>query len=100
MSSANASNLVWFKILSSGNGLNLNTANQSSFTEEDGKMSEAGALPTAVGAGDMSESDAAIAMAMAATKNGDSNIEIDEALFDGEDLDIVEEDLETLDLED
>ena len=60
-------------------------------------MDLAGALPPKGGSGD---TDAAIAMAMAATKNGDTNIEIDEDLFDGEDLDIVEEDLETLDLED
>ncbi|KAL4217130.1 hypothetical protein ACF0H5_023584 [Mactra antiquata] len=67
------------------------------------KMDIAGALPpapskTTEGAGD--STDTAIAMAMAATKDGDINIEIDEDLFDGEDLDIVEEDLETLDLED
>lgn len=68
---------------------------------EEKKMDEAGALPLgAEGGGEPSDADAAIAMAMAATKNSDLNIEIDEDLFDGEDLDIVEEDLETLDLDD
>ena len=63
-------------------------------------MDEAGALPPAKdGSGD-SKTDEAIAMAMSATLNGDINIDIDEELFDGEDLDLVEEDLETLDLED
>jgi hypothetical protein len=62
-------------------------------------MDLAGALPTATGGGEATADDA-IAMAMAATKDGDMNIEIDEDLFDGEDLDAVEEDLETLDLED
>lgn len=62
-------------------------------------MDQAGALPMATsGAG--ATADDAIAMAMAATKEADMNIEIDEDLFDGEDLDAVEEDLETLDLED
>lgn len=62
-------------------------------------MDEAGALPEAAsGGGDAT--DEAIAVAIAATKDGDMNIEIDETLFDGEDLDAVEEDLETLDLED
>ena len=61
-------------------------------------MDEAGALPPAKdGSGD-SKTDEAIAMS--ATLNGDINIDIDEDLFDGEDLDLVEEDLETLDLED
>ena len=47
------------------------------------------------------ETDEAIAVAMAATMNGDiGDIEIDEDLFDGEDLDQVEEDLDTLDLDD
>ena len=76
------------------------------FSEAD-KLDIAGALPSgatgggAEGGGDPSSSaDAAIAFAMAATKDGEANIEIDEALFDGEDLDLVEEDLETLDLDD
>ena len=63
----------------------------------------AGALPpmTNGGGGDTMDTDAAIAMAMSATKDGgDMNIEIDEDLFDGEDLDALEDDLETLDLED
>lgn len=77
---------------------------------EEDKMDEAGALPQGInsngipedtdGGGEPSETDAAIAMAMAATKDSDLNIEIDEDLFDGEDLDAVEEDLETLDLDD
>ncbi|XP_045178488.2 zinc finger CCCH domain-containing protein 15-like [Mercenaria mercenaria] len=67
--------------------------------DEANKMDEAGALPMATG-GTGDTADGAIAIAMAATKDGDMNIEIDEDLFDGEDLDAVEEDLETLDLED
>jgi len=67
---------------------------------EASKMDEAGALPPpGDGSGDTTETDAAIAMAMAATKGGDMNIEIDEDLFDGEDLDLIEDDLETLDLD-
>ncbi|XP_052813627.1 zinc finger CCCH domain-containing protein 15-like [Mya arenaria] len=73
--------------------------------DEAGKLDMAGALPPgasggAEGGGEPSDADAAIAMAMAATKEADMNIEIDEALFDGEDLDLVDEDLETLDLDD
>lgn len=59
--------------------------------DEDSKLSEAGALPQS----DNVTTDEALAAGIA---NGD--IEIDEDLFDGEDLDQVEEDLETLDLED
>ena len=68
------------------------------FLDEDAKLSEAGALPPE---NNMRETDEAIAVAMAATMNGDiGDIEIDEDLFDGEDLDQVEEDLDTLDLDD
>ena len=65
-------------------------------------MNEAGALPPPPdGSGDL-QTDEAIAMAMAATLNGDINVDmpIDEDLFGGEDLDQVEEDLETLELSD
>ena len=65
-------------------------------------MDEAGALPPANdGSGD-SKTDEAVAIAMAATLNGDINVDmpIDEDLFGGEDLDQVEEDLETLELDD
>ncbi|XP_052080573.1 zinc finger CCCH domain-containing protein 15-like [Mytilus californianus] len=62
--------------------------------DEESKLNEAGALPPK---NNMSDTDAAIAVAMAANMNGD--IEIDEDLFDGEDLDQIEEDLETLDLD-
>lgn len=55
--------------------------------DEESKLNEAGALPTT---DNMSDTDAA-------NMNGD--IEIDEDLFDGEDLDQIEEDLETLDLD-
>lgn len=71
--------------------------------DESTKLDEAGAIPPTVngpGGGEPSDTDAAIAMAMSATLNGDTNIEIDEELFGGEDLDLVEEDLETLDLDD
>ena len=70
-------------------------------------MDEAGALPAPDGSGDtktdvITKTDEAIAMAMSATLNGDINIDmaIDEDLFGGEDLDQVEEDLETLELDD
>ncbi|OWF56504.1 zinc finger CCCH domain-containing protein 15-like [Mizuhopecten yessoensis] len=63
---------------------------------EEDKLDLAGALPPK---NHISETDEAIAAAMAATVNGDA-IEIDEDLFDGEDLDLVEEDLDTLDLSD
>ncbi|WAR09914.1 ZC3HF-like protein [Mya arenaria] len=79
--------------------------NGTAEASEAGKLDMAGALPPgasggAEGGGEPSDADAAIAMAMAATKEADMNIEIDEALFDGEDLDLVDEDLETLDLDD
>ncbi|XP_033728094.1 zinc finger CCCH domain-containing protein 15-like [Pecten maximus] len=63
---------------------------------EEGKLDLAGALPPKP---PIPDTDVAIAAAMAATVNGDT-IEIDEDLFDGEDLDLVDEDLETLDLSD
>lgn len=46
--------------------------------------------------------DAAIAAAIAATVNGEiaADVPIDENLFDGDDLDFVEDELETLDLSD
>lgn len=48
------------------------------------------------------ETDAAIAMAVSATVNGEAaaDMPIDEELFAGDDIDLVEEDLETLDLAD
>lgn len=48
------------------------------------------------------ETDAEIAMAVSATVNGDleTDIPIDEDLFDGDDIDQVEEDLETLEMDD
>lgn len=48
------------------------------------------------------ETDAAIAMAVSATVNGEVPVDmaIDEDLFAGDDIDLVEEDLETLDLDD
>ncbi|XP_060076174.1 zinc finger CCCH domain-containing protein 15-like [Ylistrum balloti] len=70
-------------------------ASKDNENEED-KLDLAGALPPK---NNQSETDEVIAAALAATVNGDT-IEIDEDLFDGEDLDLVEEDLETLDLSD
>ena len=75
------------------------------YISESQKMDEAGALPPPDGSGDTrtdeaTKTDEAIAMAMSATLNGDINIDIDEDLFGGEDLDQVEEDLETLELDD
>ena len=52
----------------------------------------AAALPT-----DATEADEAIALATAAVANGD--LDIDENLFDGDDLLDVEEELETLELQ-
>ena len=49
------------------------------------------------------ETEAAISAAMAATVNGEAlagDSAIDENLFDGEDLDLVEEELDTLELQD
>lgn len=48
------------------------------------------------------ETDAAIAMAVSATVNGEipMDMPIDEDLFAGDDIDQVEEDLETLELDD
>ena len=61
-------------------------------------MDIAGALPP----DPVVETDAAIAAAMAATIDGSDIIDspIDENLFDGEDLDLVEEELDTLELND
>ncbi|XP_064598243.1 zinc finger CCCH domain-containing protein 15-like [Liolophura sinensis] len=66
--------------------------------DEHGKLDQAAALPPA---DPHIETDAAIAAAMSATLNGDfvADMPIDEDLFDGEDLDQLEEDLDTLDLE-
>ena len=69
------------------------------FSPESAKLDEAAALPAG---GDsrvkQEETDAAIAAAVDATING--GLDIDEDLFDGDDIDLVEEDLETLELED
>ena len=62
-------------------------------------MDLAGALPEEPPT-EVNKTDEAIAIAMAATMNGGTDLEIDESLFDGEDLDLIEEDLDTLDLDD
>ncbi|XP_069107615.1 zinc finger CCCH domain-containing protein 15-like isoform X1 [Argopecten irradians] len=80
----------------SGAGDSTETAASKADESEEGKLDLAGALPPKSHTPDTDE---AIAAAMAATVNGDA-IEIDEALFDGEDLDLVDEDLDTLDLSD
>ncbi|KAK3781615.1 hypothetical protein RRG08_029279 [Elysia crispata] len=84
--------------------------------DESGKLDEAAALPSAA-SGSLSsaqsrlqqeETDAAIALAVSATLNGavggevagGEGLDIDEDLFAGEDIDLIEEDLETLDLQD
>ncbi|RUS88472.1 hypothetical protein EGW08_003730 [Elysia chlorotica] len=84
--------------------------------EESGKLDEAAALPVG-GAGlsgvaqsrlQQEETDAAIALAVSATLNGSTGgdaaegegLDIDEDLFDGDDMDLIEEDLDTLDLQD
>lgn len=67
------------------------------WTDEAKKLDEAAALPPKEPS--TTETDAAIAAAMAATVNG-AEIEIDEDLFGGDDIDDVEDELETLDLVD
>lgn len=69
----------------------------SNETDEAKKLDEAAALPPKEPS--TTETDAAIAAAMAATVNG-AEIEIDEDLFGGDDIDDVEDELETLDLVD
>lgn len=61
-------------------------------TDEANKLDMAAALPP----DEKTEVDEAIAMATAAVANGD--IDIDENLFDGDDLLEIEEELETLEL--
>jgi hypothetical protein len=71
----------------------------SCFPDESGKLAEAAALPPDPEA----KTAEAIASAMAATVNGEviaDDVPIDENLFDGDDLEMLEEDLETLDLDD
>lgn len=66
---------------------------------EDGKLDEAAALPVDPESRlQEEETDAAIAAAIGATINGD--LDIDEELFDGDDMDLIDEDLDNLDLED
>ncbi|KAK7112415.1 zinc finger CCCH domain-containing protein 15-like [Littorina saxatilis] len=67
---------------------------------EAGKLDEAAAIDPAKQA--QIDTDAAIAMAVSATVNGDAaaDMPIDEDLFAGDDIDLVDEDLETLDLDD
>ncbi|GFR69866.1 zinc finger CCCH domain-containing protein 15, partial [Elysia marginata] len=77
--------------------------------EEAGKLDEAAALPPSEQSRlQQEETDAAIALAVSATLNGavggaegggGEGLDIDEDLFAGEDIDLIEEDLETLDLE-
>ena len=77
------------------------------------KLDEAAALPASASGSpalaqsrlQQEETDAAIALAVSATLNGaegggGAGLDIDEDLFAGEDIDLIEEDLETLDLED
>ena len=74
------------------------------FTGEDGKLGEAAAIAAPVDPAVLAqiETDAAIAMAVSATVNGDvaADMPIDEDLFAGDDIDLVDEDLDTLDLDD
>ena len=63
------------------------------------KLGMAAALPPDAS----KQTDAAIAAAMSATVNGDmlaGDSPIDENLFDGEDLDLLEDELEELELQD
>ncbi|ESO96218.1 hypothetical protein LOTGIDRAFT_227129 [Lottia gigantea] len=65
---------------------------------EHNKLDQAAALPPS----NNTASDKEIAMALAASENGEltSDIPIDEGLFDGDDIDLIDEDLENLELED
>ncbi|XP_050418244.1 zinc finger CCCH domain-containing protein 15 [Patella vulgata] len=65
---------------------------------ESNKLDIAAALPPTANS---TSADEQIAMAIAATENGEiaSDIPIDEGLFDGDDIDIIDEDLENLDLD-
>jgi hypothetical protein len=76
------------------------TVNGTSQPSESEKLGEAAALPSTSNAQTrlQEETDAAIAAAVDATINGD--LDIDEDLFAGDDIDLVEEDLETLELDD
>ena len=67
------------------------------------KLDEAAAISTPTDSATLAqiETDAAIAMAVSATVNGEAaaDMPIDEDLFAGDDIDLVDEDLETLDLD-
>ena len=67
------------------------------------KLDEAAAIATPTDSATLAqiETDAAIAMAVSATVNGEAaaDMPIDEDLFAGDDIDLVDEDLETLDLD-
>ncbi|XP_059146216.1 zinc finger CCCH domain-containing protein 15-like [Physella acuta] len=71
---------------------------QTAAREESSKLDEAAALSSTSDSRLQEETDAAIAAAVSATVNG--GIDIDEDLFAGDDIDLIEEDLETLELED
>ncbi|XP_022327273.1 zinc finger CCCH domain-containing protein 15-like [Crassostrea virginica] len=83
-----------FQVTASGGGDPSSTG--SNEKDEAVKLDEAAALPPTAAA---TETDAAIAAAMAATVNG-VDLEIDEELFGGDDIDDVEDELENLDLVD
>lgn len=72
--------------------------------DEASKLDEAAAISPALDPATQAqiETDAAIAMAVSATVNGEvaTDMPIDEDLFAGDDIDLVDEDLETLDLDD
>lgn len=71
---------------------------------EDEKLGEAAAIAAPMDSATLAqiETDAAIAMAVSATVNGEvaADMPIDEDLFAGDDIDLVDEDLETLDMDD
>jgi len=73
-------------------------ANGTAENGESSKLGEAAAFPDNPKAKLQEDTDAAIAAAVDATINGD--LDIDEDLFGGDDIDLIEEDLETLELED
>ena len=65
---------------------------------EEGKLEVAGAIAP----DPADEASAAISAALAATVNGDVGIDtpIDENLFDGDDIDLIEDELDELELDD
>ncbi|KAL5006169.1 hypothetical protein ScPMuIL_017327 [Solemya velum] len=82
------------RVLGAGDSNSI-TVNGDNLTDDE-KLSEAAALP--VQTANEINTDEVLAASLAATMNGE-DIQIDEDLFDGEDIDQIDEDLETLELD-